>query len=297
MRPIAGLLCLLLLSATVDAVRADDTSKLADQSTTHDSVLERGRTLYDTRCVSCHGENGSGTINVPSPIFGDRPTSDLADLITRTMPEGDPEDCTGDDARAVAEWMQQQFYSPEAQARLNPPRIELSRLTVSQYRNAIADLGTSFRWNVQPGAERGLKAEYFTGRNLQGDKRKIERTDPAVDFHAVSGFGDAPPEEGKFEKEEFSIRWKGSLIPRETGWYEFTVHTENGVRLNVNDNKTPLIDAWVRSGSDTDFTGSRFLLSDRIGMVQIQGANLIGHAVLEISARCQRNHSSCEPDS
>lgn len=260
MRPIAGLLCLLLLLATVDAVRADDTSTLAVLSPAHNSVLERGRAVYESRCVNCHGANGSGTTDVPMAIFGDRPTSDLADLVTRTMPNGSPDECTGDDARAVAEWMQQQFYSPEAQARLNPPRIELSRLTVSQYRNAIADLGTSFRWKIQPGTERGLKAEYFASRNFKGDKRKIERIDPAVSF----SFGDATPEEGKFEKEEFSIRWKGSLIPRETGWYEFTVHTENGARLSVNDSMTPLIDAWVRSGSDTDFTGSRFLLEGRV---------------------------------
>ncbi len=266
MRPNAGFLCLLLLSASL-AVRADDISQTTDQSSAQNPVLERGRAVYESRCVSCHGVNGSGTTDVPAPIFGDRPTSDLADLVTRTMPEGSPEDCTGDDARAVAEWMQQQFYSPEAQARLNPPRIELSRLTVSQYRNAIADLGTSFRWRVQPGSERGLKAEYFESRNFQGDKRKIERIDPFVNFN----FADATPEEGKFEKkEEFSIRWKGSLIPRETGWYEFTVHTENGVRLNVNDNETPLIDAWVRSGSDTDFTGSRFLLEGRVYPVELE---------------------------
>ena len=145
MRPIAGFLCLLLLSANV-AVRADDKPQTADPATSQNHVLERGRAVYESRCVSCHGKNGSGTTDVPAAIFGDRPTSDLADLVSRTMPEGSPEDCTGDDARAVAEWMQQQFYSPEAQAKLNPPRIELSRLTVSQYRNAIADLGASFRW-------------------------------------------------------------------------------------------------------------------------------------------------------
>ncbi len=266
MRPFAGFLCLLLLSASF-TVRADDAPQTADESSALNSILERGRAVYESRCVSCHGVNGIGTTEVPAPIFGDRPTSDLADLVTRTMPEGSPEDCTGDDARAVAEWMQQQFYSPEAQAKLNPPRIELSRLTVSQYRNAIADLGTSFRWRVQPGTERGLKAEYFETRNFQGDKRKIERTDQVVNFN----FGDATPEEGKFEKkDEFSIRWKGSLIPRETGWYEFTVHTENGARLNVNDSETPLIDAWVRSGSDADFTGSRFLLEGRVYPIELE---------------------------
>jgi hypothetical protein len=105
-------------------------------------------------------------------------------------------------------------------------------------------------------------------------------------------FGDGTPEEGKFEKkEEFSIRWKGSLIPRQTGWYEFTVHTENGARLNVNDNVTPLIDAWVRSGiRHRNFTGSRFLLEGRVYPVELEWfkfkeATSSSHAVLEVPAR------------
>ncbi|MCA9008798.1 MAG: DUF1592 domain-containing protein [Planctomycetaceae bacterium] len=265
MRPIAGFLSLLLLSAT-ESVRADGSADPADPITAQNPVLERGRAVYELRCVSCHGANGSGTADVPAPIFGDRPTSDLADLVARTMPEGSPDDCIGDDARAVAEWMQQQFYSPEAQARLNPPRIELSRLTVSQYRNAIADLGAGFRWKVEPGTARGLKADYFAGRHFQADKRQLERLDPVINFD----YRDGIPEEGKFEKEEFSIRWKGSLIPRHTGWYEFTLHTENAARLKVNDNVTPLIDAWVRSGSDRNFTGSRFLLEGRVYPIELE---------------------------
>ncbi len=266
MRPSAGLLCLLLLTVRVDAAQADDAPSPAGQPAAQDSVLERGRAVYESLCISCHGVNGSGTTEVPAPIFGDRPTSDLADLVTRTMPEGSPEVCVGDDARAVAEWMQQQFYSPEAQARLNPPRVEFSRLTVSQYRNAIADLGTSVGWKVESGAERGLKADYFASRDFNRDKRMIERTDAVVNFN----FGAASPEADKFTNDEFSIRWKGSLIPRETGWYEFTVHTENGARLNVNDNRTPLIDAWVRSGPEMDFTGSRFLLAGRVYPIELE---------------------------
>ncbi len=266
MRPSAGLLCLLLLSATADAARADDTPSSAGASAAQKPVFERGRAVYESHCIRCHGVNGTGTTEVPAPIFGDRPTSDLADLVTRTMPEGSPEDCVGDDARAVAEWMQQQFYSPEAQARLNLPRIEFSRLTVSQYRNAIADLGASFRWKVEPGADRGLKADYFASRSFQSDQRRIERTDAVVNFN----FGAAGPEADKFANDEFSIRWKGSLIPHETGWYEFTLHTENAARLKVNDSRTPLIDAWVRSGPEMDFTGSRFLLAGRVYPIELE---------------------------
>ena len=266
MRPSAGLLCLLLLAVIVDASRADDTQSPASDVAAQNPVHERGRAIYEALCISCHGVNGTGTSEVPNPIFGDRSTSDLADLVTRTMPAGSPEDCVGDDARAVAEWLQYQFYSPEAQARLNPPRIEFSRLTVLQYRNAIADLGTSLWWKVEPSLERGLKADYFASRDFKQDKRMLERTDPVVSFN----FGTASPEADKFANEEFSIRWKGSLIPRETGWYEFTVHTENGARLHVNDPWTPLIDAWVRSGPKTDFTGSRFLLAGRVYPLELE---------------------------
>ncbi|MFN9720426.1 MAG: c-type cytochrome, partial [Planctomycetota bacterium] len=163
---------------------------IAQDIVVSDSKQEHGRVVYETRCRSCHGLNGVGTPEVPAPIFGDRSTTDLADLISRTMPEGSPEDCVGEDAAAVAEWMQQAFYSPEAQARLNPPRVELSRLTVSQYRNAVADLAASFRWFTPPKQDRGLKAEYFGSRNFRRDRRVYERQDSNVDFN----FGTSSPD-------------------------------------------------------------------------------------------------------
>lgn len=199
---------------------------LAAQETS--TVLSRGRAIYEKHCQSCHGINGAGTSEVTTPLFGDRAISELADVIDRTMPEASPGDCVGEDARAVAEWMQQAFYSPEAQARLNPPRIELSRLTVSQYRNAVADLSTSFRWQQTAGPERGLNAAYFAGRSHRRDRQVLQRTDLQVDFQ----FGAGSPDGEKLAEESFAISWDGSLIPRESGWYEFTLRTENGVPVH-----------------------------------------------------------------
>ncbi|MFO0979200.1 MAG: DUF1592 domain-containing protein [Planctomycetaceae bacterium] len=229
------------------------------------TALDRGKAIYEAKCISCHGENGKGTPDVPAPIFGDKPVSELAEVIDRTMPEGAPEECVGDEARAVAEWMQQAFYSPEAQARLNPPKVELSRLTVSQYRNSIADLATSFRWFQAPKNDRGLKAEYFASRNTRRDRRIYDRIDPFVS----ANFGAYSPDGEKIPDDEFSIAWNGSLIPRETGLYEFIVRTENGMRLYVNDRETPLIDAWVRSGPNTEFRATRFLLAGRIYPIKL----------------------------
>ncbi len=225
-----------------------------------------GEAIYADHCQSCHGVSGAGTPEFPAPLFGDRPTVELADLITRTMPEGSPQDCVAADAAAVAEWIQQAFYSPEAQARLNPPQVALSRLTVTQYRNAIADLGLEFRWAQKPGEQRGLKAEYFADRRHRRDLRVFTRIDPVVDFD----FGEFSPDGEKIAEEAFAISWEGSLIPPRSGWYELILNTENGARLYLNDREHPLIDVWVQSGSDTQFRARRFLLAGRLYPLRLQ---------------------------
>ena len=75
----------------------------------------------------------------------------LAQLIAKTMPEDDPGTCVGPDAEKVAAYIHEAFYSKTAQARNAPARIELSRLTVRQYRNAVADLVGSFRGQAPRG--------------------------------------------------------------------------------------------------------------------------------------------------
>src|SRR5207244_1548379 len=48
-----------------------------------------------------------------------------------------------------------------------PPRIELARLTVRQYRNAVADLIGSFRTPGRWDEQRGLRGEYFKARRFR----------------------------------------------------------------------------------------------------------------------------------
>lgn len=237
-------------------------------SATFGADVSRGEKLFRQHCAVCHGPLGEGTSDsYPEKLFGDQPTIDLAEYISEAMPEGEPEVCTGDDAKAVAEWMQGAFYSPEAQARLNPPRRSLSRLTVSQYRNAVADLVESFQWTAQPNGEQGLQARYYKSRSFRNNDKVIERVDPVVDFD----FGKDTPDAEKIpDAEQFSGRWTGSVLIQETGWYEFILKTENGGRLYVNDSRTPLIDAWVKSGYDKEYRASRFLLAGRLYPVTVE---------------------------
>ena len=223
-------------------------------------AAKTGEAIYKMQCASCHGPAGEGTEDLQRPLIGDRSPAQLARYIERTMPEDEPGTCIGEDARLVAAYIYDGFYSRTAQARNKPPRIELSRLTVRQYRNAVADLIGSFR-DATPweNSTQGLRGEYFKAGRFRDGDRLIDRVDPEVKFD----FGVAAPGLDQFDPKEFSIHWQGSVLAPETGEYEFVVRTENSTRLYLNDMKTPLVDAWVKSGKDNEFRGSAFLIAGR----------------------------------
>ncbi len=218
-----------------------------------------GEQIYRQQCASCHGKAGEGSDDYPHPLIGDKSVEQLVRLIAKTMPKESRQKCTGENAQKVAAYVYDSFYSRIAQARNKPPRLELSRLTVCQYRNAIADLIGSFRTPGRWDEKRGLHGEYFKGRNYRGSERLIDRIDPTVRFD----FGESSPNPSKFDAAGFSIRWEGSVLAPESGEYEFIVRTEHATRLWVNDTRKPLIDAFVKSGSDTEYRGSLFLLGGR----------------------------------
>ena len=60
------------------------------------------------------------------------------------------------------------------------------------------------------------------------------------------------------------------MLAPETGEYEFLVKTENATRLLVNDKVRPLIDALVKSGDDTEYRGSIYLLGGRAYPLQLE---------------------------
>jgi hypothetical protein len=219
----------------------------ADDAAGATASQRSGEQIYHQMCMRCHGPEGEGVAGkYDEALVGDKSVETLIDLITRTMPEDEPGTCTGEDAKAVAGYVYEKFYSPEARARLQPARNEFSRLTVRQYRNAVADLVASFREPPEKWEPGGLQAEYFASKDPRRDKRVIERVDPGVEFT----FEGANPDPKLIPGDEFAIRWSGSVMAEESGEYEFVVRTENGARLWVNDRSEPLIDEWVSSGPE-----------------------------------------------
>jgi len=220
-----------------------------------------GKKIYEAKCVSCHGQNGAGIKGkYNKPLSGDLTPNQLAKVIEETMPKEDPGSLSAADAFAVSSYIHELFYSSIARERNRPARIELSRLTVKQYRNSMMDLIGSFRPTAIPSDKtKGIRGEYFKTRDFNKGDLAESRIDAEVDFD----FKEESPISGKMEPGEFTLRWTGAIHAPETGYYEFVIHASHAVRLWVNDNNTPLIDAWVKSGKDTDYKGSIYLVSGR----------------------------------
>ncbi|WP_442483769.1 DUF1592 domain-containing protein [Aeoliella sp. SH292] len=221
---------------------------------------DAGMELFANQCVRCHGDAGAGTTDYPTPLAGELSVLQLAEQIRVTMPEDNPESLTREQAQAIAEYIHGAFYSSIAQARNEPPTIELARLTVNQYRQATTDLVGSFGWQANWDGGGGLKGEYFDTRYFWEAKDKaVERVDPTIDFD----FGSTPPVPEIKDHHQYSIRWTGSLLAPETGWHEIVVETEHAVRLWINNNQTEAIDGWVKSGDDDVYRARVYLLGGR----------------------------------
>ncbi len=226
-----------------------------------------GQQIYRNQCARCHGKSGEGTEdNYPDPLTGDKSVAQLTKLIHKTMPDDADNKCSADDAAKVAAYIYDAFYSADARIRNKPARIEPSRLTVQQHQNAVADLIASFHSPVDWGTERGLHAEYYNSRDFNPKAHSLERTDAEVNFH----WGESSPDPKKLESKEFSAIWKGSLLAPDTGDYEFVVRTEHATRLFVNDNKVPLIDAWVLSGHKSEHSSEIHLLGGRVYPIKLE---------------------------
>jgi len=244
----------LLVAVVLSAARAGPRAGAAED--------HPGLVIYREHCLRCHGERGVGTTAVPEPLVGDRSLNQLAAYIDEAMPEDDPTLVDAAAARSVADYIHGDFYSAVARDRNRPARPELMRLTARQHRTALADLVGGFRPPAPADdGRRGLVGDYFATRLPLPEGRVFQRLDPDVDFD----FGVEGPDPERFRPGMFSIQWVGSLVPPETGRYEFVLQTPHAARLWINMPATapPLIDATVNSGGDDTHRATLFLLGGR----------------------------------
>ena len=261
-----------------------------------DAVFERGRAIYENQCANCHGDQGEGVDEeYDEPLYGNRSLESLTRRIVRTMPEDDPDLCVGEDAAAVSVYVFHSFYSAEARHKMGiAPRIELARLTVPQYQNAVADLlgqltpttagkaPEDHSLKASESGEPGLKAVYFQSKGMnKANEQKLDRMDLRIDFDFEEGSPHAD-----IEPDQFAIIWEGSMFAETTGHYEFRVTTQNGARLYINNDpgrargklrddssvagQAALIDGWVSSGEMREMEARLFLLGGRYYPIRLE---------------------------
>ncbi|MEM8943725.1 MAG: DUF1592 domain-containing protein [Planctomycetota bacterium] len=261
--------------------------------------------IYRQHCARCHGGSGEGVKDYyESRLYGDEDVDALTRRIAETMPEDDPDACVGDDARAVAQYIYDEFYSYEARLAKGlaaPPRVELSRMTIAQFRNSVADLIGAFTApppdGRPPGFARlptkrissdgtveaaGLLGAYYQSEKMSKlDQLVLMRIDSRLDFD----FGAGSPD-GEIASDAFAIVWQGSIQTRSTGYYDFRIVSPNGVRLYLNTGaaqsrgklrdddsatiRARLIDGWVSSGESRALRGRVFLIGGRRYPIRVE---------------------------
>ncbi|QDT68877.1 PA14 domain protein [Planctomycetes bacterium MalM25] len=240
-----------------------------------------GAALYSQHCADCHGAQGQGTDYHRPTLTGDLPVRELTRVITETMPEGEPEACVGAEAEAIARYVHGAFYSPLAQARIRPPRRELSRLTVRQLQQSYADLLSDFSRRYTPGEERGLKSRFQTKVNVGAVGPRQELDLPRIDF-LLSEIEDLPDsyrypkeaEEGRRGNKRLDVYvdvWGGLIAPK-TGDYQFSVESDAAVQLTIND--TPVIDVKIRSAGDPILRGNLRLIGGRAYSLRLNSSRV-----------------------
>lgn len=241
------------------AAQAKDASGPEPSSAEEAKRIERGSQIYKQNCQNCHGRSGQGSEDqYEHALIGDLSVGSLTQLISRTMPEEDPDACTGEDAAAVATYIHTAFYSEAARVRNRPPRIVMSRLTGEQLRQSIADLYGHFTKPPATSDQRGVKATYYNGTSRKSEELKIDRVDKVIDFE----FGTESPGDG-IDPKSYLIHWEGSLKVDKTGRYEIVLRSTCSCMMKFGSRNRELINNHVQSEGRDEFRREMFLTAGR----------------------------------
>jgi hypothetical protein len=145
-------------------------------------------------------------------------------------------------------------------------------VTLEYYENAglaVAQL----EWTLATPPTSNWRGEYYNNQTLSGNPTLI-RDDRSIDFN----WGSDSPAAGFIGADHFSVRWARTL-ELTSGRYRFTVTSDDGVRLWVNNQL--LIDAW-RDQAATTYSGEIVLPGGPVP-VRMEYYENAGQAVAQLS--------------
>jgi hypothetical protein len=194
----------------------------------------RVRSYVDANCMHCHTPNGSGR-----GWFDARWTTPLAET---GIVDGPVNDALGvEGARVVAGGDPERSLLLARMLRNDERRMP--PLAVNRHDEAAARLLGEWIRGLPKGPAGpvvGLRAEYFKDPVLHSLVRT--QVDPGIDFD-WSGHGPVPG----IGTDNFSVRWKGSVLVPAAGDWTFGIAVDDGGRLWVDGQK--VIDKWFDQGT------------------------------------------------
>lgn len=159
----------------------------------------------------------------------------------------------------------------------NTVTVTDGKLTITN--GAAPDLATHINYvEISPNGSsiftggNGLNAEYFAGRAF--NQLRLTRVDSAIDFDWQTTAPDV-----RLPSDEFSVRWRGWIVPRYTETYTFTTTSDDGVRLWIG--SQILIDQWS-DHSPTDHSGGVTLNAGQAYPITLEFFEGAGGAVLRL---------------
>jgi beta-glucosidase len=122
----------------------------------------------------------------------------------------------------------------------------------------------------------GLKAEYFSNKTFSGEP-VITKTDSQINFNWHGG----SPGDG-IGGAQWSARWNGILTPPQNGQYTFSLTSDDGSRLFIDDKL--LINNWGDHASQSA-TGSILLSADHAYHIRIEYYQGTGESLISLGWR------------
>ena len=232
------------------------------------STAQSGRTLFESRCLGCHGGPGFtasasaglqsiGTIKASS---GQRLGGPLTGIDIPTLR----------DAWATAPYLHDGSAPTISAAITAHANLTLTATEVSQLAAFVGQIGAE---EADMAVGRGLKGDYFANKTLSGTPA-LTRVE-AVDFDWGTGSpGTGVPVDG------FSVRWTGRFVAPATGSYRFQTESDDGVRLTVNG--TQLINNWTDHAPTTDTSAAITLPAGQVVPVLMEYFETGGGAVARL---------------
>ena len=156
---------------------------------------------------------------------------------------------------------------------LTAPDTGTATITVTDPGNLTAS--TTFAYTTSPPPLNGLKGEYFDGLTPGAGTLLMTRTDPTLNFDWGSG-SPAPT----IPVDYFSVRWTGDLVAPYTETYNFSLPSDNGVRVWINN--VLVLDKWSPNDAHGWYNFSAPLTANVRTPIKIEYFELWGGATISL---------------